>query len=163
MIASQMARRLLLDLLGAGLLGIATLWLWLAPDQSQIGYVLASDGGGRCCPRFGVEWFKDAFPEATVDLPINYLPLLYWQPAPMETLLPQPWFRLPSILEDSLKKERPSASILPLRRFALLQVQRALRVDPESKQETWVNVPSWSLGKRFAFEPENGFLWTVWF
>ena len=33
-----------IDLLGAGLLGIATLWLWLAPDQSQIGYLLQAMG-----------------------------------------------------------------------------------------------------------------------
>ena len=61
MIASQMARRLLLDLLGAGLLGIATLWLWLAPDQSQIGYLLQALGA--IVVALGLVWngLKDAF------------------------------------------------------------------------------------------------------
>ena len=82
MIASQMARRLLLDLLGLDY-GIATLWLWLAPDQSQMGYLLQAMG--PIVVALGLVWsgLKDAFSGSDVSIQINYLPLLCWQPAPM--------------------------------------------------------------------------------
>ena len=148
-----MARRLL-DLLGAGLLGIATLWLWLAPDRLNWIFV-SSDRGDRCSPRFGMERFKRCFSGSDSSAFRSTTAWLYWQPAPMETLLPQPWFRLPSILEDSLKKEPPSASILPLRRFDL-GCAWALRVAPESARNGSTSLSV--VGQTVYVRAENGFL-----
>ena len=101
-----------------------------------------------------MEWFKDAFSGSDGrSLQINYWYWLYWQPAPMETLLPQPWFRLPSILEDSLKKKPPSASIQPNPRDSIFaSASKALQSGSGVQAKRGSTSLSWSLGKRFAFE-----------
>ena len=65
----------------------------------------------------------------------------------METSSPQPWFRLPSTLEDFFEERTALGVNTAIEKIRSLQVQRALRVDSESKQETWVNVSELVVGQ----------------
>lgn len=146
MIASQMARRLLLDLLGAGLLGIATLWLWWAPDQSQIGYLLQALGA--IVVALGLVWggLKDAFSGNDTRpsdqlLAIAVLAACAYGDFVTATLVPL------ALDIGRLFEERTALGVnSAIDKIRALQVHRALRVDAETKQETWVNVSELKLG-----------------
>lgn len=147
MIASQMARRLLLDLLGAGLLGIATLWLWLAPDQSQIGYLLQAMGA--IVVALGLVWsgLKDSFTGSDSRpsdqlLALAVLAACAYGDFVTATLVPL------ALDIGRLFEERTALGVnTAIEKIRSLQVQRALRVDLESKQELWVNVSELAVGQ----------------
>ena len=147
MIASQMARRLLLDLLGAGLLGIATLWLWLAPDQSQIGYLLQAMGA--IVVALGLVWsgLKDAFSgddSSPSDqlLAIAVLAACAYGDFVTATLVPL------ALDIGRLFEERTALGVnSAIDKIRSLQVHRALRVDTETNQEMWVNVSELTVGE----------------
>lgn len=146
MIASQMARRLLLDLLGAGLLGIATLWLWWAPDQSQIGHLLQALGAAVVA--LGLVWngLKDAF-SGQDSRPSDQLVALAVLAAcaygdfVTATLVPL------ALDIGRLFEERTALGVnSAIDKIRSLQVHRALKVDGDTQQEAWVNVSDLVLG-----------------
>ena len=161
MIASQMARRLLLDLLGAGLLGIATLWLWLSPDQSQIGYLLQAMGA--IVVALGLVWsgLKDAFSgndsrPSDQLLAIAVLAACAYGDFVTATLVPL------ALDIGRLFEERTALGVnSAIDKIRSLQVHRALRVDADTNQETWVNVSDLAVGETVCVHAVSGFGWRI--
>ena len=85
-------------------------------------------------------------PEMIQDLPINYLPLLLAACAYGDfvtaTLVPL------ALDIGRLFEERTALGVnTAIEKIRSLQVHRALRVDSESQQETWVNVSELVVGQ----------------
>ncbi len=147
MIGPQMARRLLLDLLGAGLLGIATLWLWLAPDQVQIGYLLQATGA--LVVAIGSVWsgLKSLFTAENHRpsdqlLAIAVLAACAYGDFITATLVPL------ALDIGRLFEERTALGVnTAIEKIRGLQVHRALRLNPQSKQEEWVAVSDLEIGE----------------
>ncbi len=147
MIASQMASRLLLDLFGAGLLGIATMWLWWAPDQAQIGYLLQATAA--IVVALGLVWsgLKDAFSKQNIRpsdqlMAIAVLAACAYGDFVTATLVPL------TLDIGRLFEERTALGVnSAIDKIRSLQVHRALQIDEESKLETWVNVVDLSVGE----------------
>ena len=147
MIASQMVRRLLLDLLGAGLLGIATIWLWWAPEQTQIGYLLQAMGALVVALGLVFNGFRDLFSGNNTRpsdqlLAIAVLAACAYGDFVTATLVPL------ALDVGRLFEERTALGVnSAIDKIKALQVNRALLVDSTNGTENWVEISSLKVGQ----------------
>ena len=147
MIASQMVRRLLLDLLGAGLLGIATIWLWWSPEQSQIGYLLQAMGALVVALGLVFNGFRDLFSGNNTRpsdqlLAIAVLAACAYGDFVTATLVPL------ALDIGRLFEERTALGVnTAIDKIKALQVNRALLVDSTRGSESWVEISSLKVGQ----------------
>ena len=147
MMGSQMVRRLLLDLLGAGLLGIATIWLWLSPEQAQIGYILQAMGALIVALGLVFNGFRDLFSGNNTRpsdqlLAIAVLAACAYGDFVTATLVPL------ALDIGRLFEERTALGVnTAIDKIKALQVNRALLVDSTRGSESWVEISSLKVGQ----------------